>query len=41
MALGTKNIITTDMDNIEISNLSRQFLFNNDDIHGFYNVYLD
>ena len=33
MALGTKNIITTDMDNIEVSNLSRQFLFNNDDIH--------
>lgn len=33
MSLGTKNIITTDMDNIEVSNLSRQFLFNNDDIH--------
>jgi ubiquitin-activating enzyme E1 len=30
--LGIKNIIITDMDNIEISNLSRQFLFNDKDI---------
>jgi ubiquitin-activating enzyme E1 len=30
--LGIKNIVTTDMDNIEISNLSRQFLFNDKDV---------
>ena len=30
--LGIKDIIITDMDNIEISNLSRQFLFNDKDI---------
>ena len=31
--LGLKNICLTDMDNIEKSNLSRQFLFNDNDIH--------
>jgi ubiquitin-activating enzyme E1 len=30
--LGIKNIVITDMDNIEISNLSRQFLFNDKDV---------
>jgi len=30
--LGVKKIVITDMDNIEISNLSRQFLFNDKDI---------
>ena len=38
MALGTKNIIISDMDNIEISNLSRQFLFNDNDIHKFKSI---
>lgn len=31
--LGLKNIFLTDMDSIEKSNLSRQFLFNDNDIH--------
>lgn len=31
--LGLKNIYLTDMDSIEKSNLSRQFLFNDNDIH--------
>ena len=31
--IGNKNIIITDMDNIEKSNLSRQFLFSDEDIH--------
>ena len=31
--IGCKNIHITDMDNIEKSNLSRQFLFTDDDIH--------